>query len=246
MAKTDFFTNNIRTEEMLIKKNKDAIMGVSTLEVLMGGAMVLGSLAGIFTIPTLLAVSIPGILGLTTINEVKKNIKDSRTRIRALKNMEEQGVSASRNHERNRKIEELTEEKIKEEKKNDKFAKLMLGGIAAFAIGGFAPIAAAVAAPLMFCGYGTMAYSLFKASKAATKGREIQNKIDRLKDAVAVSNINPRFVTTADDDVEDELKEEKIVEKGPAKKSRREAMIDEYVENMSKQLTEVEENHKTK
>ena len=241
MAKTDFFTNNIRTEEMLIKKNKDAIMGVSTLEVLMGGAMVLGSLAGIFTIPTLLAVSIPGIIGLTTINEVKKNIKDSRTRIRALKNMEEQGVSASRNHERNRKIEELTEEKIKEEKKNDKFAKLMLGGIAAFAIGGFAPIAAAVAAPLMFCGY-----SLFKASKAATKGREIQNKIDRLKDAVAVSNINPRFVTTADDDVEDELKEEKIVEKGPAKKSRREAMIDEYVENMSKQLTEVEENHKTK
>ena len=91
-----------------------------------------------------------------------------------------------------------------------------------------------------------MAYSLFKASKAATKGREIQNKIDRLKDAVAVSNINPRFVTTADDDVEDELKEEKIVEKGPAKKSRREAMIDEYVENMSKQLTEAEENHKTK
>ena len=42
MAISDFFTKNIRTEEMLIKKNKDAIMGVSTLEVLMGGAMVLG------------------------------------------------------------------------------------------------------------------------------------------------------------------------------------------------------------
>lgn len=250
MAISDFFTKNIRTEEMLIKKNKDALMGVSTLEVLMGGAMVLGSLAGIFTIPTLLAVSIPGLIGLTTINEVKKNIKDSRTRIKALKNMEEQGVSASRNHERNRRIEELTEEKSKEEKKNDKFAKLMLGGIAAFAIGGFAPIAAAVAAPLMFCGYGTMAYGLFKASKAAAKGREIQNKIDRLKDAVAVSNINPRFVTTADDDVEEELKEEKKpekkVEKKPVKKSRKEAMIDEYIENMSKQLTEEEENHKTK
>ena len=58
MAIKDFFRSNIRTEEMMLKKHKDAIMGVSVLEALMGGVMVLGSMAGIFTIPSLLAFSI--------------------------------------------------------------------------------------------------------------------------------------------------------------------------------------------
>ena len=55
MAIKDFFRSNIKTEEMMLKKHKDAIMGVSVLEALMGGVMVLGSIAGIFTIPSLLA-----------------------------------------------------------------------------------------------------------------------------------------------------------------------------------------------
>lgn len=249
MAIKDFFRNNIKTEEMLLKKHKDAIMGVSVLEVLMGGVMVLGSMAGIFTIPSLLAFSIPALIGLTTIGEVKKNIKDSKKRIEYLKNMEENGVNASRNHERNRKIEELQEDKKKAEAENTKFNKVMVGGIAAFALGGFAPFVGALAAPLMIGGYGTMLYGLYKSSETANNGREIQNKIGRLKDAVAASNVNPRFVTVdRDDDIEfaEEKKADKKVEKKPIKKSKREALIDEYVENMSKQLTEEEENHKTK
>lgn len=244
----DFFGNNIKTEEMLIKRNKDALLGVSTLEVLMGGVMVLGSMAGIFTIPSLLAFSIPALIGLTTIGEVKKNIKDSRDRIKTLKNMEEQGVNASRNHERNIKIDELTEQKNAEIKKNNNFNMLMLGGIAAFALGGFAPIAAAVAAPLMYCGYGTMLYGLYKSSETANNGRKIQNRIEKLKDSIAASNINPRFVTTADDALEPELKVEKKkeekVEKKAKKKSGREAAIDEYIEKLSKQLPDEETNNK--
>lgn len=245
MAIKDFFRSNIKTEEMMLKKHKDAIMGVSVLEALMGGVMVLGSMAGIFTIPSLLAFSIPALIGLTTIGEVKKNIKDSKSRIAALKNMEENGVNASRNHERHRKIEELKEDKKKAEAENTKFNKVMVGGIAAFALGGFAPFVGALAAPLMVGGYGTMLYGLYKSSETANKGREIQNKIERLKDAVAASNVNPRFVTVdRDDDIE--FAEEKKAEKKPVKKSKREALIDEYVENMSKQFTEEEENYKTK
>ncbi len=249
MAIKDFFRNNIRTEEMLLKKHKDAIMGVSVLEALMGGVMVLGSMAGIFTIPSLLAFSIPALIGLTTIGEVKKNIKDSKRRIESLKNMEENGVNASRNHERHRKIEELQEDKKKAEAENTKFNKVVVGGIAAFALGGFAPFVGALAAPLMIGGYGTMLYGLYKSSETANNGREIQNKIERLKDAVAASNVNPRFVTVdKDEDIEfaEEKKAEKKVEKKPIKKSRRETLIDEYVENMSKQLTEEEDNYKTK
>ena len=248
MAIKDFFRSNIRTEEMLLKKHKDAIMGVSVLEALMGGVMVLGSMAGIFTIPSLLAFSIPALIGLTTIGEVKKNIKDSKRRIESLKNMEENGVNASRNHERHRKIEELQEDKKKAEAENSKFNKVVVGGIAAFALGGFAPFVGALATPLMIGGYGTMLYGLYKSSETANNGREIQNKIERLKDAVAASNVNPRFVTVdKDEDIEfaEEKKAEKKVEKKPIKKSRRETLIDEYVENMSKQLNE-EENHKTK
>lgn len=249
MAIKDFFRSNIRTEEMLLKKHKDAIMGVSVLEALMGGVMVLGSMAGIFTIPSLLAFSIPALIGLTTIGEVKKNIKDSKRRIESLKNMEENGVNASRNHERHRKIEELQEDKKKAEAENTKFNKVVVGGIAAFALGGFAPFVGALATPLMIGGYGTMLYGLYKSSETANNGREIQNKIERLKDAVAASNVNPRFVTVdKDEDIEfaEEKKAEKKVEKKPIKKSRRETLIDEYVENMSKQLNEEEENHKTK
>lgn len=249
MAIKDFFRSNIKTEEMMLKKHKDAIMGVSVLEALMGGVMVLGSMAGIFTIPSLLAFSIPALIGLSTIGEVKKNIKDSKSRIESLKNMEENGVNASRNHERHRKIEELKEDKKKAEAENTKFNKVMIGGIAAFALGGFAPFVGALAAPLMVGGYGTMLYGLYKSSETANKGRDIQNKIERLKDAVAASNVNPRFVTVdRDDDIEfaEEKKADKKVEKKPIKKSKREALIDEYVENMSKQLTEEEENHKTK
>ena len=249
MAIKDFFRSNIRTEEMLLKKHKDAIMGVSVLEALMGGVMVLGSMAGIFTIPSLLAFSIPALIGLTTIGEVKKNIKDSKRRIESLKNMEENGVNASRNHERHRKIEELQEDKKKAEAENSKFNKVVVGGIAAFALGGFAPFVGALATPLMIGGYGTMLYGLYKSSETANNGREIQNKIERLKDAVAASNVNPRFVTVdKDEDIEfaEEKKAEKKVEKKPIKKSRRETLIDEYVENMSKQLNEEEENHKTK
>lgn len=249
MAVQDFFRHNIRTEEMMLKKHKDAIMGVSVLEVLMGGVMVLGSMAGIFTIPSLLAFSIPALIGLTTIGEVKKNIKDSKNRIASLKNMEEQGVNASRNHERHRKIEELTESKKKAEAKNTKFNKVMIGGIAAFALGGFAPFVGALAAPLMFGGYGTMLYGLLKSSETANEGREIQNKIEKLKDAVAASNVNPRFVTVDKDD-EDELMDvkrpEKKAEKKVVKKSKKEALIDEYIENMSNQLQEEEDNIKTK
>ena len=163
--------------------------------------------------------------------------------------MEENGVNASRNHERHRKIEELKEDKKKAEAENTKFNKVMVGGIAAFALGGFAPFVGALAAPLMVGGYGTMLYGLYKSSETANKGRDIQNKIERLKDAVAASNVNPRFVTVdRDDDIEfaEEKKADKKVEKKPIKKSKREALIDEYVENMSKQLTEEEENHKTK
>ena len=87
-----FFRNNIKTEEMLLKKHKDAMIGVSALEVLMGGAMILGSMAGIFTIPILLAFSIPAIIGLTTIGELKNSIRDSKSRIKLLKNMEEKGA----------------------------------------------------------------------------------------------------------------------------------------------------------
>lgn len=249
MAIKDFFRSNIRTEEMLLKKHKDAIMGVSVLEALMGGVMVLGSMAGIFTIPSLLAFSIPALIGLTTIGEVKKNIKDSKRRIESLKNMEENGVNASRNHERHRKIEELQEDKKKAEAENTKFNKVVVGGIAAFALGGFAPFVGALATPLMIGGYGTMLYGLYKSSETANNGREIQNKIERLKDAVAASNVNPRFVTVdKDEDIEfaEEKKAEKKVEKKPIKKSRRETLIDEYVENMSKQLTEEEDNYKTK
>lgn len=249
MAIKDFFRSNIRTEEMLLKKHKDAIMGVSVLEALMGGVMVLGSMAGIFTIPSLLAFSIPALIGLTTIGEVKKNIKDSKRRIESLKNMEENGVNASRNHERHRKIEELQEDKKKAEAENTKFNKVVVGGIAAFALGGFAPFVGALATPLMIGGYGTMLYGLYKSSETANNGREIQNKIERLKDAVAASNVNPRFVTVdKDEDIEfaEEKKAEKKDEKKPIKKSRRETLIDEYVENMSKQLNEEEENHKTK
>lgn len=250
MAIKDFFKGNINTEEMLIKKNKDAMMGVSTLEVLMGGVMVLGSMAGIFTIPSLLAFSIPALIGLTTINEVKNNIKDSKNRIKNLKNMEENGVNAARNHERHTKIEELTEKKNQSLNKNSTYNKVMLGGIAAFALGGFAPIAAAIATPLMIGGYGTMLYGLYKSSKTANEGRTIQNKIERLKDSIAVSNINPRFVTTIEDENDDELVEEKKIEKkvtkGPIKKSKTEQAIDEYIENMSKKLTEEETTYKTK
>ena len=249
MAIKDFFRSNIKTEEMMLKKHKDAIMGVSVLEAFMGGVMVLGSIAGIFTIPSLLAFSIPALIGLSTIGEVKKNIKDSKSRIESLKNMEENGVNASRNHERHRKIEELKEDKKKAEAENTKFNKVMVGGIAAFALGGFAPFVGALAAPLMVGGYGTMLYGLYKSSETANKGRDIQNKIERLKDAVAASNVNPRFVTVdRDDDIEfaEEKKADKKVEKKPIKKSKREALLDEYVENMSKQLTEEEENHKTK
>ena len=167
-----------------------------------------------------------------------------------LKNMEEQGVNAARNHERHRKIEELTEEKNKELKKNGNFNKVMLGGIAAFALGGFAPIAAAVAAPLMFCGYGTMLYGLYKSAETANNGRTIQNKIERLKDSIAVSNINPRFVTTVDDnddDLKEENKKEAKTEKKPVKKSKKEQAIDQYIEEMSRQMQEVEErNYKTR
>lgn len=250
MAIKDFFRANINTEEMLIKKNKDALMGVSVLEALMGGVMILGSMAGIFTIPTLLAVTIPGIIGLSTIKEVRKNIKDSKERINYLKNMEEQGVSASRNHERNRKIEELTEKKSSELKKNDTYNKVMLGGIAAFALGGFAPFVGALAAPLMIGGYGTMLYGLYKSSETANNGRDIQKKIEKLKDAIAVSNINPRIVTTTDDDKDDEIKKEKkpskLFEKVKKPKTKREAIIDEYIENLSNQLQEDEDNVKTK
>ena len=49
------FALDIKTEEMMLKKHKDAIMGVSVLEALMGGVMVLGSMAGIFTIPSFIA-----------------------------------------------------------------------------------------------------------------------------------------------------------------------------------------------
>lgn len=248
MAVQDFYRNNIKTEEMILKKHKDAITGVSILEAFMGGVMVLGSMAGIFTIPSLLAFSIPALIGLTTINEVKKSIKDSKNRIAALKNMEENGVNASRNHERHVKIEELKEEKKKEEKKNSKFNKILVGGIAAFALGGFAPFVGALAAPLMLGGYGTMLYGLFKSSETANNGREIQNKITRLKDAVAASNVNPRFVTVDKDDdiLTEQKKPEKQAAKKPVKKSRKEAMIDEYIENMSKQLNEAEEKPKAK
>ena len=75
MAIKDFFRSNIKTEEMMLKKHKDAIMGVSVLAALMGGVMVLGSIAGIFTIPSLLAFSIPALIGLSTIGEVKRILK---------------------------------------------------------------------------------------------------------------------------------------------------------------------------
>lgn len=248
MAVQDFYRNNIKAEEMALKRHKDAIFGVSVLEALMGGVMVLGSMAGIFTIPSLLGFSIPALIGLTTIKEVKKNIKDSKNRIETLKNMEENGVNASRNHERHRKIEELTEEKKKEEKENTKYNKVMVGGIAAFVLGAFAPVVGALAAPLMFGGYGTMLYGLYKSSETAGKGREIQNKITKLKDAVAASNVNPRFVTVDKDDdiLTEQKKPEKQAAKKAVKKSKNEALIDEYIENMSKQLTEAEEKPKTK
>ena len=248
MAIKDFFIKNIRNEEMVIKSNKEAVFAVSALECFLGGAMVLGTMSGIFTLPTFLAVTIPGLFGVSMLKETKNNIKDAKSRIENLKRLEENGVNASRNHERHKKLEELKEEKNKEIKKNSLYSKIMLGGIGAFAIGGFAPFAAALSLPLMIGGYGTMLYGLYKSDKSSDQGRNLQNQIERLKDSIAVANINPRIIVTQSDEEGLNVQNKRGNNKQSAqvKNSKNEAIVDHYIENLANQTTNAETIHKTK
>lgn len=249
MAIKDFFRKNIKTEETIMKSNKEGMVAVSVLEAFIGGAMVLGTLSGIFTVPTFLAVSIPGLFGITMLKELKNSIKDSKERIENLKKLEVNGVNASRNHERHKKVEELKEQKSKELKKNNKFTKIMLAGIGAFALGGFAPVAAALATPLMVGGYGTMLYGMYKFSESGEAGRNLQKRIDKLNDSIAVANINPRFIVTSEDE-DEELNNEKAnnnkKQNIKVNNKRHEAIVDEYIEKLAKNPHYEDTERKTK
>ena len=88
MGVSNFFNIRIRTEENIIKKSQEALGAVGVLEVLMGGAFVLGTLSGIFTVPAFLGLTIPAIFGAYTMKELKHNIKDSRDNINRIKSLE--------------------------------------------------------------------------------------------------------------------------------------------------------------
>ncbi len=246
MGLKEFFKTSISNEKKEIKKNKDGIVAVSILEGFLTGAIVLGSMAGIFTLPSLLVMTIPGVFGVSMIKDLKKTIKASKDRIENLKNLEQNGVSAARNHERNLKVKELTEERNKEQDKSHNFSKVMLGGIAAFALGGFVPTLAAVSLPLMLGGYGTMLYGLAKSSEHEEKSKEYQAEIYKLKDSINAANQQPRVMATTD---KGKTKVEEVGNGNDKKKTyskKQETAVDRYIERLAKTSHYEEESKKTK
>lgn len=248
MGLRNFFRKKIAEEEKSIKSNKEVFASVGILEALMIGATGLGLASGIFTLPTLLAMSIPAIVGGYTMSEVKKNIKDSKERIATLKTMEANGVDPSRNHERYNKLERLKEEKNKENAINTKHTKTAFVGIGACLLGGFVPFLAPVALPLMIGGYGTMLYGFYNVKKSTDRGREIQTKMDKLSDSINAANVNHKFAITnervevSEREASDELQKEK------AKKysKEQEEYVDQYLKKLEKQDSFEEIENKTK
>lgn len=235
MGVSNFFNIRIRTEENIIKKSQEALGAVGVLEVLMGGAFVLGTLSGIFTVPAFLGLTIPAIFGAYTMKELKHNIKDSRDNINRIKSLENTGADASRNHERNIKIKELKEEKNKSVKKNDDYSKVMIGGIGGFILGCIAPFSIPISTALMFGGYGTMLFGIHKLNQAGNEGRKIQNEIDKLSDNVAVANLKQKFVMSNENPQNQKKnKSGKNVDEKKYSKEQEKA-VDMYIEKLEKQ-----------
>lgn len=246
MGVSNFFNTRIRTEENIIKKSKEALGAVGVLEVLMGGAFVLGTMSGIFTVPTFLGLSIPAAVGAYTIKELKTNIRDSKDNINRIKALENTGADASRNHERNVKIKELKEEKNKSVKKNDDYTKVMIGGIGGFILGCIAPFSIPVSTALMFGGYGTILFGLHKSNQAANEGRKIQNEIDKLADNVAASNLKQKFEIS--DEKPRNYNNGKNNKTGKEKKYSKESeeAVDKYIESLTKQNQYESNNNKVR
>ena len=246
MGLSNFFDNRIRVEKNIIKKSKDAFGAIGVLEALMGGVFVLGTLSGIFTLPTFLGMTIPAIFGVYTMKELKNNIKDSKANIEHIKSLEKNGADASRNHERNVKIKDLKEQKAKEIKKNDNYGKVMLGGVGGFLLGCVSPFSMPISTALMLGGYGTMVFGLHKSNKAANEGRKIQKEIDKLSDKVTVSNLKQKFVMS--NEIQKNDTQEKNITIGEAKSHRKEkeTVVDKYIEQLENQnYTEIN-NTKTR
>lgn len=246
MGVSNFYNMRIRTEENIIKKSKDALWAVGVLETLMGGAFVLGTLSGIFTLPAFMGLTIPAIFGAYTIKELKHNIKDSKDNINRIKSLENTGADASRNHERNIKIKELKEAKSKSVKKNDNYTKVMLGGIGGFILGCIAPLSIPASTALMFGGYGTMLFGLHKSNQAGNEGRKIQNEIDKLADNVAASNLKQKFVMSDEKPQNNQKDKNSKTGKEKIYSREQEKRAEMYIEKLAKQNQVESTNNKVR
>lgn len=243
----DFFNKRINEEKFEIKNNREIIASIGILCFLTGGSMVLGSFAGIFTIPLLLTVSIPGVIGLFSVNELRKSIKNSKEIINNLKNMELNGVDASRNHERYVKITEIREKRNEEVATNNKFGKALIAGIVEFVLGAFSHIAGPFAIPLMAGGYLTTVYSIYKICESNIRDKELKKRITKLEDAIKISNTNQQFIVTNDYDKTNTKNKNSSSKKKEKKYTKEEIDIaDSYVEDMAKNSSNEETKTKVK
>lgn len=243
----DFFNRRIKEEQQEIKNSREIIASIGILSILAGASMILGSIAGLFTIPLLLTVSIPGVIGVFTINEMRKSIKNFKEIINNLRNMEQNGIDASRNHERYVKINELREKRNEESEINKKHAKALIAGIVEFALGGFSSLAAPLAIPLMIGGYLTTVYSIYKICESNIRDKELKKRIVKLEDAIKMSNTNQKFIVTDDYD-KTYIKNKNSLSKNEEKKYTKEEIdiVDSYVENMVKNSSNEEAKTKVK
>lgn len=245
MGLRNFFNRRKSEEKDIIKRNKDAFGAIGVLELLMAGATVLGTLSGIFTFPALMMMSVPAIVGIKTMSNLKKGINDSKESIKHLEKLEENGVDVSRNHERHLKVNELKEEKSKEDKINDKYTKMLLGGVGAFAIGGFLPIAAPIATPLMCLGYGTMLYGMYKENKSTNNLREIQKEINKTTDIITAANVKQKFIMSEETNATENIDYRKPAqEKTKSYSQETEKIVDKYIEDLAKDSQTENTNNK--
>ena len=80
------------------------------------------------------------------------------------------------------------------------------------------------------------------------QGRNLQNQIERLKDSIAVANINPRFIVTQSDEEELNFQNKRgnTKQNTKVKNSKNEAIVDQYIENLANQTPNDETTHKIK
>ena len=247
MGLKNFFGGRIKNEKDKIKRNKDGFAAIGILEGFMVGATALGLLSGIFTIPTLMAMSLPTIVGVKTMVGLRKSIKDSKEKIEHLETLQKNGVDASRNHERHLKLNELKEEKEQVDKKDDLYTKLMIGGVGAFILGGFVPLSIPLAATLMYTGYGTMLYGMYKENKTSNKLREYQKEIDKTSDAITAGNLKQKFIMSEEKiNNTSELKKDNSKENTKSYSTEKEQAVDQYIEDLANQDYHEDINNKVR